>query len=521
MKKILAKKVIKEVRREPKKVKAGIRKPNSSDVIEEYTIDYQSVVASVKIVHQLNEYVPIYDIKYPKIEEATWAVLDSIREKIVTDMAFRADDILNTEDGGDVRKKFSERAMRLISSELPSLPKKDVDILVGILSQESLGLGPIEFMLKDNSLEEIVINNAKEPIWVYHRTHGWLKTNIVLGDETKIYNYSAQIGRKVGTQITNLNPLMDAYLTTGDRANATLFPISSKGNTLTIRKFARRPWTITDFIEAKTISPEVAAFLWLATQFEMNIVCTGGTASGKTSFLNVLCMFIPPSQRIISIEDTREIQLPPFLHWVPLTTRPQNIEGKGEVTMLELMINALRMRPDRMIVGEIRRSKEAEVLFEAVNTGHSVYSTLHANTAEETLKRLINPPINIPLSLLTSLQLIAVMHRDRRKNIRRVLEITELIPSGGLDEMKIELNNIFRWVPSKDQIVEWGKSNRVINDIKLFSGMEDSEIKKNLEEKKSILIWMVKNKLNTIEKVGKVISDYYKDPESVLEMIKK
>ncbi len=488
-------------------------------VMESYNIEYQNVTASVSIYHDEKEYVPVYNIKYPKIEEATWAILDSIREKIVTELAFVTDDILSTEDTSEVKMKFVQKATNLIGAELPNLSRKDVDILVGILSQESLGLGPIEFMLKDNGLEEIVINNAKEPIWVYHRTYGWLKTNVVLGDETKVYNYAAQIGRKVGTQITNLNPLMDAYLTTGDRANSTLFPISSKGNTLTIRKFARRPWTITDFIETKTISPEVAAFLWLAIQFEMNIVCTGGTASGKTSFLNVLCMFIPPTERILSIEDTREIQLPPFLHWVPLTTRPPNIEGKGEVTMLQLMINALRMRPDRMIVGEIRRSKEAEVLFEAINTGHSVYSTLHANTAEETLKRLINPPINIPISLLTSLQLIAVMHRDRRKRIRRVLEVSELIPSGGLDEMKIEMNDIFRWVPSKDQIVEWGKSNRVWNDIKLFSGMDDNEIKRNLEEKKNILLWMVKNKMNTIEKVGKIISDYYKNPESVLKMI--
>ncbi|MCX6817929.1 MAG: ATPase, T2SS/T4P/T4SS family [Candidatus Aenigmarchaeota archaeon] len=496
-------------------------RPEERKIIEDYSIDYQNVSASVKIYHDPQEYVPIYDLKYPKIEEATWAILDSIREKIVTELAFRTDDILSTEETGDVKKKFVQKATTLIHAELPSLSKNDVDILVGILSQESLGLGPIEFMLKDNDLEEIVINNAKEPIWVYHRTYGWLKSNVILSDETKIYNYSAQIGRKVGTQITNLNPLMDAYLTTGDRANATLFPISSKGNTLTIRKFARRPWTITDFIETNTITPDVAAFLWLAIQFEMNIVCTGGTASGKTSFLNVLCMFIPPSQRILSIEDTREIQLPPFLHWVPMTTRPPNIEGKGEVTMLQLMINALRMRPDRMIVGEIRRSKEAEVLFEAINTGHSVYSTLHANTSEETLKRLINPPINIPISLLTSLQLIAVMHRDRRRRIRRVLEITELIPSGGLDEMKIELNNVFRWIPSKDQIVEWGKSNRVLNDIKLFSGMEDNEIKKNLEEKKSILVWLVKNKVNTIDKVGRTISDYYKDQEKILRMIKK
>jgi flagellar protein FlaI len=512
------KKTRKGVKKSVKKVSKKPRKVES--ILENYQITYQSVTANVKIYHDPNEYIPIYEIKYPKIEDATRAVLDSVREKIITELAFRTEDILNPEETGGVKEKFVKKAIRLIEQELPNISKNDVDILVGILSQESLGLGPIEFMLKDHGLEEIVINNSKEPIWVYHRTFGWLKTNVTVGDEAKVYNYSAQIGRRVGTQITNLNPLMDAYLTTGDRANATLFPVSSRGNTLTIRKFARRPWTITDFIETKTISPEVAAFLWLAIQFEMNIVCTGGTASGKTSFLNVLSMFIPPTQRIISIEDTREIQLPPFLHWVPLTTRPPNIEGKGEVTMLQLMINALRMRPDRMIVGEIRRSKEAEVLFEAINTGHSVYSTLHANTAEETLKRLINPPINIPISLLTSLQLIAVMHRDRRRNIRRVLEVSELIPSGGIEEMKIELNNIFRWIPSKDQIIEWGKPNRVWNDIKLFSGMGDNEIKTNLEEKKNILIWMVKNQVKDITKVGRIISDYYKDPENALKKIK-
>lgn len=495
-------------------------KGNGGKIVEKYEVESENVAAKVEIEQIPNEYVPIYGIHYPKIEQATRAVLDSIREKIVTELAFKTDDILNPDDTDRVRKSFIKKARRMVEEELPKISKRDTDVLVGILSQESLGLGPIEFMLKDNGLEEIVINNSKDPIWVYHRKHGWLKTNVTVSDESKIYNYAAQIGRKVGTQVTNLNPLMDAYLTTGDRANATLFPISSKGNTLTIRKFARRPWTITDFIKTNTISPEVASFLWLAIQFEMNIVCTGGTASGKTSILNVLSMFIPPTQRVISIEDTREIQLPPFLHWVPLTTRPPNIEGKGEVTMLELMINALRMRPDRMLVGEIRRSKEAEVLFEAINTGHSVYSTLHANTAEETLKRLINPPINIPVSLLTSLQLITVMHRDRRRNIRRLLEVSELIPSGGLDQMKIELNNIFRWVPSKDKIMEWGKSNRVLNDIKLFSGMDDNEIKKNLEEKKKILMWMAKNDIKDIERVGRIISDYYKDAGKVLKKVK-
>ncbi|MBN2042185.1 MAG: CpaF family protein [Candidatus Aenigmarchaeota archaeon] len=490
-------------------------------ISQNYSVDSEGVKASVRISEEEREYVPIYRVKYPKIEQATRAVLDAIREEIVTQLTFKTEEILNPEEMTEMKQKFTEKAEAMLNKELPHLSQGDNHILVGILLQESLGLGPVEFMLKDQNLEEIVINSAKDPIWVYHRQFGWLKTNIMLKDEALIYNYASQIGRRVGTQITNLKPLMDAYLTTGDRANATLFPISSNGNTLTIRKFARTPWTITDFIKANTVSSDVAAFLWLAIQYEMNIVCTGGTASGKTSFLNVLSMFIPPTQRIISIEDTREIQLPHFLHWVPMTTRPPNIEGKGEVKMLDLMINALRMRPDRVIVGEIRRSKEAEVLFEAINTGHSVYSTMHANTAEETFKRLVNPPINIPTSLLTSLQLIAVMHRDRRKGIRRLFEITELIPGGRLEEMKIELNTIHKWVPSSDKIIEWSKSQRVLSDIKLFSGMNDNEILDNLADKKRILLWMVNNKINEIDKVGRIISDYYKEPDVLLKKIKK
>jgi len=324
----------------------------------------------------------------------------------------------------------------------------------------------------------------------------------------------------VGQQITNLNPLMDAYLTTGDRANSTLFPISSCGNTLTIRKFARRPWTITDFIESNTLSLDVAAFLWLAIQYELNMVIAGGTASGKTSLLNALTCFIPPNQRILSIEDTRELQLPNFLHWVPLTTRPPNPEGKGEVNMLHILINSLRMRPDRILVGEIRRQREAEVLFEAINTGHSVYSTLHANTAEEAFRRLCNPPIDIPIALLGGLQLLVVMHRDRRKNIRRVLQVTELIPSSGLAEMRVDLNTIYQWVAADDKIIPIAKSYRTLGDIKLYTGMSERDIDKDLSEKKEILQWLVKNNIKDITLVGKVVSQYYRDPQHVLEQIR-
>ena len=506
------------------KAKAASKASEAEDrknVVDSYELEVDGVPASVSIVKNPKDFVNTYMIKSPEVEPATQAVLDRVRQKMIEQTVIPFGEVLNPEEMKTLDEKFFNKAFSLIREQLPNLSIKKHRTLAGLLTHNSLGLGIIEILLQDRNLEELVINSAKEPLWVYHIKQGWLKTNIFLPSETTTYNYSALIGRRVGTQITNLNPLMDAYMPSGDRANATLFPISSNGNTLTIRKFARRPWCITDFIRENTLSSDVAALLWLAVQYELNVVVSGGTASGKTSLLNVITSFIPPNHRIISIEETRELQMPSFMHWVPLTTRPPNAEGKGEISMLDLMVNALRMRPDRMLVGEIRRSQEAQVLFEAIHTGHSVYSTLHANTAEETFRRLVNPPIDIPPSMLASLQLIAVMHRDRRKGIRRVLEISELIASGGMEEIRIELNTIFRWVPSKDQIMQWGKSHRVINDIRLFTGMDDDEMAKNLAEKKRILEWMTKKGMNDINEVGKVISTYYVDPQSVLTRMKE
>ena len=313
---------------------------------------------------------------------------------------------------------------------------------------------------------------------------------------------------------------MDAHLMTGDRVNATLFPISTKGNSITIRKFRKDPWTITHFIDPKykTISKEVAALLWLSIQYELNILVAGGTASGKTSLLNSLMPFIPTNQRILSIEDTRELRLPEFLHWVPVTTREPNTEGKGEVTMLDLLVNALRMRPDRVIVGEIRRQQEAEVLFEAMHTGHSVYATLHADRAEQVVRRLTNPPIDLPEALLEALHLVIVQYRHRRYGIRRTLEVAELIPGERSIAPRLEI--LYRWKPTTDTLEKVKNSIRLINEIRLHTGMTEEQMDKDIREKELILQWMLDNKIKTVNTVGMTIAEYYNDNKKLLDMIK-
>ena len=402
-----------------------------------------------------------------------------------------------------MQEQFKEKILKLLAKYFQNADKKTMDMLMNYVIQQNIGLGNLDILLKDSNLEEIVVNNAKEPVWVYHRKFGWMKTNMTLSNESMVRHYSTIIGRDVGKEITVLNPLMDAHLKTGDRVNATLSPISSKGNTITIRKFAVKPWTITDFIKDNSISYEAAALIWMAVQNELSVIISGGTASGKTSMLNVISNFFPPNQRIISLEDTRELMLPDVLHWVPLETRLPNPEGKGGIDMLDLIINSLRMRPDRIVVGEIRRKKEAEVLFEAMHTGHSVYGTLHANNVRETINRLTHPPIDLPKQILSALSLIVVQHINRRNGRRRTLQIGEVTPEG-------DARTIMQLNAAKDSLEKVSEPEFIYSTLALYTGLPKEHFQNDMKEKVRMLGWMVQNDITDINNIGMIMSNYYR-----------
>jgi len=493
------------------------RKKSEKEELASYRVNANGYYANVRIYKSEKEFVPIYHVSLKRINKATLAVLDEIRERLVKEMPVAEREARDPEEIERSKREFLARVKREIRKVIPKIEKEDLNFLAGYLLNNIIGLGEIEIFLHDEHLEEVAVNSSRENIWVYHRDLGWLKTNLKVGSEEKIENYASLIGRKVGKRITILTPLMDAHLLTGDRVNATLFPISNKGNTLTIRKFKKKPITITDLYFTKTASKELLALLWQAVQYEISIIVSGGTASGKTTFLSALMSFTPPNQRLISIEDTREIQLPKFLHWVPLTTRPPSSEGTGEVTMLDLLINSLRMRPDRIVVGEIRRQREAEVLFEALHTGHSVYSTLHADTASQTVDRLTTPPINLPPSMITALPLIVVMYRQRRLGIRRAFEIAEIVP----ERREPSLNIIYKWLPKQDKITKINESIRLAQELTLHTGMTKEEMRRDLLEKERILTWIFKHRIDDLDMLGKIISTYYAHPEEVIKHVKE
>ncbi len=495
-------------------VKSTVKKKENKVILDEYEFISDKIPITIRIYTTSEDFVPLYTISISSISETTEMILEKIRKELIKEVNLGMVDITNYHKEGLASEKFKETINNLVNKYFPDADTKTTEFLTSYLIQKSLGMGSVEILDDDAELEEIVINNADEPVWVYHKKHGWLKTNVLLKDEDIIKHYSAMLGRKVGRQISVLAPLMDANIEGGDRVNATLHPVSSKGNTITLRKFSAKPWTITDFMKAKTISTEAAAFLWHCIQYELSVLIAGGTASGKTSMLNVITNFFPPNQRIISIEDTREIQLPKFLHWVPLITRQPNTEGKGGITMLDLLVNSLRMRPDRIIVGEIRRKAEAEILFEAIHTGHSVYATVHANNTKEAITRLTSPPIEIPKAMLPAISMMIIQYRNRRTGLRRTFQLSEILEDS-------TANILMQYDANKDILIQSNISKSIMATLELYTGLKKAVILKEITEKEKILKWLIKHNIDDIDDVGRIMAEYYTRKDNLMKFVNK
>lgn len=500
----------------PKEFSKKIKTERTGSVLDSYIIKSDKST-DIRVKIKKTGITISYNLEVPKISPATIVLLEDIRNELISATTIGMTEIIDPNAVDIIRKKFARDTEDILKRKVPTISEDTKETLVNKLMQDMLGLGEIEFLVNDSNLEEIVIPSSKEPIKVFHKKYGWLPTNFSIHREDEIINYSNIIARRVGRQITILSPLLDAHLVSGDRVNAVLYPVSTKGNTITIRRFARDPYTIVDLIENGTCNLDIAVLLWLAVEYEMNVIVSGGTASGKTVILNACMPFIPPNHRIISVEDTRELMLPDFLYWTPLVTRSANPEGKGAIGMLDLLVNSLRMRPDRIVLGEMRRKEEAMVLFEAMHTGHSVYATMHANSASETISRLINPPLSVPANLLNAVNLNVVMFRDRRKGIRRMFQLAEFDVSGG----KTNANILYRWISEGDKIIKHASNSRFFEDISRNTGMIQTEIEKNLEEKKYILTWLIKNKIRSLKNFGKVMNYYYSDRDCLLKEIKQ
>ncbi len=477
------------------------------EVIEKYDhIEIRSVPG---------EPTPIYTIIEPKYTDKEIAALKESRSYKFEDYRkiVPPAELQMIKQEPDVSARW-EKLKAKLAKDLPDTPNKE--ILIKKIAGTVLGYDELGLLIDDDNLEEIMVNGLNLPVFIYHRTHGMCKTNLMLPSEDAlnrlIYDICYVNNREV-------KPVIDIAAVDGSRINITAVPLPAKGSTVTIRKQRRRVFSIIELIQQKTMSLNLAAFLWLAVEgmklTPANMIIAGSIGSGKTTTLNALCMFIPPNERIVTIEDTFELNIDNIDNKVQL-------EARGEYDMDALLRDTLRMRPDRLMVGEIR-GKEAITLFNAMHIGRIGMGTLHASSAREVSSRLESPPMSVPASVIGSLDLILVQNRfvHNGQLVRRITEVAEV--TGAIKDT-IMMGQIYAWDPKTDQVArscEQGLNTPILFFDKLANATkyDKSRIMKELELREAILAYMLRNKIQTQEQVKEFIKRFYTDLQGLIREI--
>ena len=468
-----------------------------------------------------NAVMPQYDVLKQNYTTEEKILLNEIRENLVDLAISSGENFQPNEDKllNDIKVFLFNRFTGENQNKI--VPNEYLDNLSRKLLRDIIGYGKIDSLIQDDELEEIMIIGINKPVYVYHRKHGMMKTNIRYDDEQELTDLIDSMARQINRRIDKESPILDGRLSDGSRINATIPPVSADGPSLTIRKFKKDPLTIIDLINSKTLSLELAAFLWLCFDGlgvrSANAIISGGTSSGKTTTLNALASFINPKERIITIEDTLELQIP-HEHVIRMETRPPNVENKGELTMNDLVKNSLRQRPDRIIVGEVR-AEEAITLFTALNTGHSGFGTLHSNSARETITRLTTNPMSVPKIMIQAIDFIIMQKRiytPSGVSYRRISEVAEVV---GSEEGVIQLNKIFEWNPETDSIENVSISSKTLTQIANLSGKSLYEINKEIENRELLLKHMVNQNIHRENEVNTILEMYYANPQKVLNRI--
>ncbi len=459
----------------------------------------------------------LYEAIEPPLNEEEKYLHDYLKmtlEKNIDVDRTSADDIENEMRLRNQMRKFLAQAGKHL--EIDSFEK-----IFYYLTCYFLGYGKIQVMMEDLDMEDVSCDGTDIPIFVFHRKYKNTMTNVVFEDEKNLDEFVVNLAQRSGKHISIMHPILDATLPDGSRLNATFGKeITTKGSSFTIRKFKEDPLTMINLVLFKTLSPEMAAHLWLAVQYGDTMMVSGGTASGKTTTLNAISHFIPPSSKIITIEDTREMQLP-HMNWIAGLTREKKGETTGQsIDMYTLLVAALRQRPEYMIVGEVR-GKETMAVFQAMATGQVTYATIHADSVSAIVHRLENPPINIPRILILGLNLVVLQAQVRVKN-KRTRRIKDLVEVVGQDPVSQEIisNKVYTWNPAKDEFRFSGHSN-LYEKIMDREGMTTEEITGEIHDRADVIRWLAYSGMTNYQEVANVINEYYRNSKPLVERARK
>ncbi len=475
-----------------------------------------------RIIYDNEKSEYLYQAIEPQLTDEEKATLELIKDSLKRTMDYEWEKL----EEKDKRQYLIESVESFIKSRELKIDEISKEKIMYYLIRDFVGYGPIDILMTDEDIEDISCDGTGIPLFIFHKKYESIKTDIVFEDDETLDSFVIALGQRCGKNISVANPILDGTTKEGHRVQATYSrEVTTRGSSFTIRRFKEKPFTPVDLIKFHTASPEMIAYLWMMVENGKSLIVCGGTACGKTATLNAITLFIPPGAKIVTMEDTREINLP-HENWIPGTTRSgfgeRGPDGKapGEIDMYDLVRAALRQRPNYIIVGEVR-GKETYTMFQAMATGHTTYTTMHADSVKSMVHRLENPPINTPRILLTALNLVIIQTFARVKDqqVRRIKEIVEIV---GFEAETNELvtNQVFAWDQATDSFIYKGHSF-LLDGIMEMKNMTHEDMQKELDRRVEVIEYMVKKDITDYRELSKIITAYYKDPEETIERIRE
>jgi len=453
-----------------------------------------------------------YEVIEPTLLKEELQYLDEIKTLLMEELSVSVKDLETRQKAIEYLKS---KVADVIKDYRLKIPKETVEKLMYFIVRDFIGYGKIDALMRDHMIEDISADGVDIPIYVWHREYESLPTNIVFKGADELNNFIIRLAFMAGKQISIASPMLDASLPDGSRIQMTYgSEITRRGSTFTVRRFRVDPLTVSDLLTFKTLPSDMAAYFWYAIENRASVLVAGGVATGKTTMLNCLSMFIKPEMKIVSVEDTAELNLP-HENWIPSVVRGGAEEKKtGAITLFDLLKAAVRQRPDYIIVGEVR-GEEAYTLFQAMATGHLGMCTVHAESVDSAIHRLESEPMNIPRPLLTMIDAVLVQGRTEvgGRPARRALSVTEIV---GLDPRSKDIltNQVYKWDARSDSFSYSGRSY-VLQRVMEKTGLREQEVQAELQRRKMVLEWMVKNKIRRYTDVAGLIREYYADPTRI------
>ncbi|MFC7128564.1 type II/IV secretion system ATPase subunit [Haloferax chudinovii] len=479
------------------------------ETVDHYWVNKPFAFVSILYDHEKREHR--YHVSEPRLDAFEDFVREDLTKILRNSLLYR-----DLDADGDREEVFDDEAREIISEHAATVEDGSLWKLFYFLLRDFIHFGRIDPVMRDPGIEDISCDGDDVPVYVFHSVYRDVPTNVVF-DDGDLSSFTIRLAQRAGKQVTVSDPLVDASLPDGSRVQLTLgSDIATRGSNFTIRKFSDVPLSPVDLVRWNTFSVEQMAYFWLAIENNRSLIFAGGTGSGKTTSMNAVSFFVPGHAKVVSIEDTREITLP-HDNWIQSVTRDTfTADGRGEVSMYALLQAALRQRPEYLLVGEIRTEERvALTFFHSIATGHTAYTTFHADSSEGVVHRMRNEPLGVPAQMLSDLDIISVqkqIHLDGDRT-RRNMAVTEI--AGVDDDGEVELRDVFKRNPENDAHERVGDSV-VLDEIAAERGWTNADLQYELDIRADVLRYIAASGVDDYLTVSAMIRRFERDREGLL-----